>query len=59
MENAIDHEKYKKMQKAAAMDRVPLLDLDRLMKERRAHALEGDSDAVDLLNKMISELLAL
>ena len=59
MENAIDHEKHEKMQKAAIMVRVPLLDLDRLIKERRAHALEGIADSVDVFNKMIAELLAL
>ena len=59
MSNAIDHEKKERVDKAAAMDRVPLLQLDRLIKERRAHALEQNSEAVEALNQMIRQLLAL
>ena len=59
MSNAIDHEKKERVDKAAAMERVPLFQLDRLIKERRAHALAQNSEAVEALNQMIRQLLAL
>lgn len=59
MSNAIDHEKKERVDKAAIMDKVPLIQLDRLIKERRAHALEQNVDAVEILNQMIRKLLAL
>jgi hypothetical protein len=59
MSNAIDHEKKERVDKAATMEKVPLLQLDRLIKERRAHALEQNVEAVESLNQMIKQLLAL
>lgn len=59
MGNSIDHEKKERVDKAAAMNRVPLIELDRLIKERRLHALEGNADAVEMLNQVIRQLLAL
>lgn len=59
MQNAIDHEKKERVDKAATMEKVPLLQLARLIKERRAHALEQNVDAVEMLNQMIRQLLAL
>lgn len=59
MPNAIDHEKKERVDKAATMDKVPLAQLDRLIKERRAHALEKNIEAVEKLNQIIRQLLAL
>jgi len=59
MENEIFIERLRKMQKAAAMESVPILRLAPLVKERKEHALEGNAEAVEMLNKMIAELLAL
>lgn len=51
--------KKEQVDKAAAMDKVPLLQLDRLIKARKAYALEKNVDAVEMLNQMIGRLLAL
>ncbi len=59
MEKAIDHEKHKKLQKAAFLEKVPLIQLNWLIKERREYAIAGNIEAVEALNKIISELLAL
>lgn len=59
MQNAIDHQKIEMLDKAAVMQRIPLIDLDRLIKERRMYALEANIEAVEALNQMIRQLLAL
>lgn len=59
MSNAIDHEKKERVDKAATMEKVPLVKLDQLIKERRLYALEQNSEAVEALNQMIRQLLAL
>lgn len=58
MKNSIDFEKKQRLEKAAAMEKVPLLQLDRLIKERRQHAIEQNFDAVDVMNELIRDLLA-
>lgn len=59
MSNAIDHEKEERLSKAAAMNEVPLIQLDRLITERKAQALEKNIEAVEYLNQMIRLLFAL
>lgn len=59
MKNAIDHEKMERINKAAAMGKVPLLQLDALIKERQTCALEKRTEDVERLNQMIRLLLAL
>ena len=41
------------------MDKIPLIDLHRLINERRLYALDGNIEAVEALNQMIKRLLAL
>lgn len=59
MPNTTDHEKKEMVDKAASMDKVPLLQLDKLVKERRLHALDKNIEAVEMLNQMIRQLLGL
>lgn len=59
MSSAIDHEKREALAKAAGMDRVPLIKLDRLIKERKMCALENDAEMVDKINQMIKQLLGI
>lgn len=59
MSNAIDHEKKERLDNAARMVKVPLIQLDQLIKERNAHALGQDSESVERLNQIIRQLLAL
>jgi hypothetical protein len=58
MENAIGHEKKEKIDKAKAMEKVPLSQLDALIKERRIYATMGLFEEVERLNDMIRKLLA-
>ena len=41
------------------MQKVPLIQLYYLVKERRLHALAGNAEGVESLNQMIRQLLAL
>lgn len=59
MAQALDHEKKERMIRATEMDKVPLLQLDRLIKERRLHAVDGNADAVRVLNELICQLLGI
>lgn len=59
MKNAIDHEKKERLYKAAIMQKIPLIQLDGLIKKRCMCAREGDVEAVEALNQMIRVLLAL
>lgn len=58
-ENQIDHRKVEMMRKAAASNRVQLIDLDRLIKQRYVCANNGRIEEVEILNKMICELLGI
>lgn len=51
-------EKIDHFKKALITDRVPLVQLDKLVKERHKYALENNPDAVELINQMIRQLLA-
>ena len=59
MSNEIDHGKKERIDKAATMDKVPLILLDKLIKERRAYALAQNSEEVEAINQLIRLLLAL
>ena len=57
MSDSVDHEKKERLDKASIMDKVPIIQLDRLIKERRAYALERNVEYVEYLNQMIRQLL--
>lgn len=59
MSDVIDHDKKERIDRAAIMHKVPLIQLDHLIKERRMYAIDGNVDAVEALNEMIKQLLAL
>lgn len=52
-------DKRNTIEKAAVMSKVPLHHLDRLIKERQAHALCGNYEAVEYANELIKDLLGL
>lgn len=60
MENVLDDEGKKQMlKKASAISKVPLRQLDRLIKLRSMYAFEKNVDDVERLNKEIRQLLGL
>lgn len=59
MNQSIDHEKKSRLDTAKSMQKVPLLQLDKLIKERHLNAQQENVDAVEYLNQMIKELLGL
>ncbi len=58
MDIAIDHEKKKRIDAAAIMDKVPLAQLDKLIKDRNVCALNQYLEMVELYNATIRRLLA-
>lgn len=62
MQNAIDQEKteqQERLDRAATMIKVPLIQLDRLIKERQLNSMVKNGERVEYLNKMIRQLLVL
>ena len=53
------HEKEQKIYRAAKMDKVPLVQLDKLIKERRKYALENNYEIVESKNHLIKNILGL
>lgn len=59
MENSIDHKKLERINRAKSMTKVPLRQLDYLIRQRFKVANQIDSDdVVELINEQIRYLLA-
>jgi hypothetical protein len=58
-ENNIDHRKVEMMRKAAQVNIVPLSVLDKLIKERYVYANDGRVEEVDIMNKIICNILGI
>lgn len=59
MSDAIDLEKIERLHKARTMNKVPLAQLDAMIKTRQEAALKGQIELVEYLNQKIRQLLGL